>query len=424
MFAKFLRKTTLLKEIASNTSWLLLAETISKGASFVLALAIARHLGRDGYGAFAFALSFASLFMIFADFGFGTLTIRDVARDKSKAKHYLANITSIKLIFGIVALAAAITTLFLTNKTIAIYYVLLFGIFTLVDSFNQYFQLFFRAHLQMKFEAQAKILYTSVLVIGVAAALIFSTSIQNIIAAYIIAALITLGYLLYTIRRKFVSFTPSIRPSNWRSFIIDSWPLAAAALLMTIYFRIDITMLAFMTSNATVGQYSAAYNFVLVMNIIPALILPSIFSIISANDGVNNKKVTDTYQFSLVALTIISISLGAIMFTFANQILLLVYGTEFSQGVTTLRILIVGGAILIIDRVCIDLLNATGQFKRTLLIIGVSAVINIALNMYLIPLYADIGAALATAITEAVLLATLLVITRNYWLTIKPAYRA
>src|SRR3989344_947561 len=86
--------------IIKNTFWLLSAEGISKLLMVILVIVIARHIGVEGYGTFSFAFAFASLFSIIVDFGFSTLTIRDVSRDKTLSKDYLEGVTAIKLILS------------------------------------------------------------------------------------------------------------------------------------------------------------------------------------------------------------------------------------------------------------------------------------------------------------------------------------
>lgn len=50
---------------------------------------IARYLGDIGYGKYSFAVAFTALFSVLSDLGLSTLTIRDVAQDRSLANKYL-----------------------------------------------------------------------------------------------------------------------------------------------------------------------------------------------------------------------------------------------------------------------------------------------------------------------------------------------
>src|SRR6185503_16083283 len=89
---------TLHQTIFKNTFWLLGAEVFTKIIGFFTVIWLARHYGPAAFGKFEYALSVVSIFAIFADFGFSTLIIRDIARDKSKLAQYIDNILVIKFV--------------------------------------------------------------------------------------------------------------------------------------------------------------------------------------------------------------------------------------------------------------------------------------------------------------------------------------
>jgi len=71
----------------------------------------ARYLGAEGFGILSFALAFTGIFGVFSDLGLSTLTVREVACDKTLASKYLGNIAVMKIIlvvitFGLIALTA------------------------------------------------------------------------------------------------------------------------------------------------------------------------------------------------------------------------------------------------------------------------------------------------------------------------------
>ena len=66
---------------------MLMAELVNKVIMFSLTIIITRYLGAEGYGQFAFAMGFTSLFFIFADFGISTLAVKEIARNNNIAKN-------------------------------------------------------------------------------------------------------------------------------------------------------------------------------------------------------------------------------------------------------------------------------------------------------------------------------------------------
>ena len=75
--------------IAKNTGVLLVSQIASYIIGFFYIMYTARYLGTAGFGILSFALAFTGIFGVFSDLGLSTLTVREVARDKSLASKNL-----------------------------------------------------------------------------------------------------------------------------------------------------------------------------------------------------------------------------------------------------------------------------------------------------------------------------------------------
>jgi len=80
------------QRIAKNTGVLLVSQIASYILGFFFVMYTARYLGAGGFGILSFALAFTGIFGVFSDLGLSTLTVREVARDKSLARKYFGNI--------------------------------------------------------------------------------------------------------------------------------------------------------------------------------------------------------------------------------------------------------------------------------------------------------------------------------------------
>ena len=92
------------RTLAKNTSVLFLSQMIGYVLAFFYTLYSARYLGTTNFGIISFATAISGLFAIFTDLGLSTLTIREVARDKSRTYKYLGNHGTIKLILSIITM--------------------------------------------------------------------------------------------------------------------------------------------------------------------------------------------------------------------------------------------------------------------------------------------------------------------------------
>ena len=178
----------MLKRILGNTIWITLAQGIGKLAAFILLIFIARYLGDELYGKFSFATSLVGIMVVLANFGMGTLLIREVARKKELTKKYLENILVLKIFFSAITFGLIYLALIILQKdAITVQLTLLAGIFILINSFEILFYTVFRAWEKMKFEAISKMVYDFSL-LGIGMLFIWQKfSAPTLMSAYIIA---------------------------------------------------------------------------------------------------------------------------------------------------------------------------------------------------------------------------------------------
>lgn len=97
------------QRIARNTTVLLVAQVASYLLSFFYMMYAARYLEPANFGILSFAIAFTGIFAIFGDFGLQSLMVREIARDRTMAPKYLANVGLMKVImvavaYGLIAL--------------------------------------------------------------------------------------------------------------------------------------------------------------------------------------------------------------------------------------------------------------------------------------------------------------------------------
>src|SRR4030043_166433 len=98
-----------IQRIARNTTALLVAQVASYLLSFFYMMYAARPLAPANFGILSFAIAFTGIFAIFGDFGLQSLMVREIARDRTVAPKYLANVSLMKVIlvavaYGLIAL--------------------------------------------------------------------------------------------------------------------------------------------------------------------------------------------------------------------------------------------------------------------------------------------------------------------------------
>jgi len=186
-----------------------------------------------------------------------------------------------------------------------------------------------------------------------------------------------------------------------RSAIRFGAPLASVGLLSWLVHESDRFFLAYYHSDRVVGLYSAAYGlvsapFTLVAGSMAQFLYPIMFRVSASDDP---KKRLNIMKAMLITTSVISLLGVLLVGLLGEQIAWLALGENYREGATPLLLWIALGYSFIAVSFSFDL--AAYGSKRTLdmfISYGISAVINIGLNIMLIPAHGAMGAVTATVI--------------------------
>ena len=182
--------------------------------------------------------------------------------------------------------------------------------------------------------------------------------------------------------------------------------LFANTVAVTLYCNADSTMLGLMTSDYYVGIYAVAVKvFSMVRSLLAALLLVSIPRLsfyIGEKNKEKAKKLVSSITQSMVLLLFPAV-VGLICL--AKPIILLLSGNEYIEAIMTLRILSIALGFAIIGGIVTNCINIpTGREKANLEGTVIAALINIVLNIFVLPKWKQNGAAVTTVIAELVVI--------------------
>lgn len=397
------------QRITKNASVLLGADIIGKILSFLYLMYMARHLGAEGYGILSFALAFTGIFGIFTDLGLKLLTIREVARDKSLASKYLANIIAMKVVlvtfvFGLIALT--INLLGYPRQTIEVVY--LVAMFVILQTFAHTFYSIFHALEKMEYVSLGQIIFAIPMLVGVSLAIRYSFSVVGFACVYVAVSVIELGYTFALTRLKFCNaalgsavIAIEFDWSFWKRCIREAWPMGAMAVCTVIYYRIDMVMLSLMKGETAVGLYGAAFKLSEISTIIPTMFMLSVFPVMSKYHKDSRRSFIRAYEKSIRYLLYIALPMALGVTLLARPIINVIFGNEFSGSIVALQIVIWAAASTYLTVVVgTALVTANRQMTHLKLAFG-AAILNVSLNLIVIPKYGYVGASATTVATRA-----------------------
>jgi O-antigen/teichoic acid export membrane protein len=400
-----------------NIGSLFISQTLGYVIVFIYTIYLIRYLGVENFGILSFALALTSILEILSDLGLNILMTRDVARDKSLTQKYFNNIIGIKLILLVILVSGTVLGLNLMsyplNEIYVIYLILFMFIF---NTFSGVFYSLFQAYEKLEYQSIANILNSILMLAGVLLIIKFNSGLILLSILYaLIGGLVLLFYVYISLTRfKFPKPRFEFDFNFWKPTLAQALQFGLIGVFTTIYVWIDSVMLSFMVGNEAVGIYNAAYRIVLVLLFIPIVINAAVFPVMSRLYGSSSdslQRITEKY-FKFMLL--ISMPMGILITFFAGNIILLLFGNQYYPSVIALQILIWATVLTFINSSYVQLFQSSDKQMTVTKIAFIGMIINISLNLLLIPKYSYIAASFNTLVTElggAVLILT--VATRN-----------
>jgi O-antigen/teichoic acid export membrane protein len=187
----------------------------------------------------------------------------------------------------------------------------------------------------------------------------------------------------------------------WKPTIKEALPLSITSIFAIMVFKVDTVMLSIMSGAEAVGFYNAAYRLMEALIFFPAVYTTSIFPVFSSLYVSSKKPLKGAYVKSFKYLTILSLPMAVGITLLADQIILLIFKSAYIPSILTLQILIWVLPFSFINYMMGSLLTSMNKQMTLLKITIVSLVLNVGMNLVLIPMYSYLGAAFVTLVTDA-----------------------
>jgi len=407
MFQKikdFLLKNTSAKQtVAKNTFWLSVSNFGGRLIKAIIIIYAARVLGTDGYGVFSYVITLAGFLTLFMDPGINGILIRDASKVDDEERRTIFGTMFVMKIFLLllgVAVILFIAPLFTTLPGAKV----LIPIVALVlafDTMREFFSLI-RAMENMQWEAAIFLLTNVGIVVFGFIFLAYAANAKSFSWGYVAGDALGTIAAVIALRGYFKKIFSRFDPARVIPILKAAWPFAISGALGLLFTNSDILIISWMRSASDVGIYSAAIRIIQTFYLIPYIIqfatLPLI-SRLAKSDPARFRSALER-TLGMVFLASVPLSLGGIVF--GTQIMSFVFGAPYAAGGLAFKIL---AATLLFDFSASIIINALFAYEHQKSLIVSSAlggVVNVGLDLALIPFFGITGSAVATLIAQAV----------------------
>ena len=390
-----------LLKILDNIGWLFFDKVLRMGVGLFVGVWVVRYLGPEQFGVLSYALTFVALFSTIASLGLDGIVVRDIVSVPSSKDETLGTAFVLRLAGGTVALILSIGTIFLVRPGEPIIWWLV-GITAagmIFQALNT-IDLWFQSQVRSKYVVYARnIAFFLISVIKVILILAGAPLIAFALAGLAEIVIASIGLVvMYKCKGYFFSAW-RISLARTKSLLKDSWPLMFSSIVGIIYLRIDQIMIGNMVGDKEVGIYSAAVKLAEVWYFIPMCVLSSVLPSIVAAKATNENLFYTRLQMFYNWMSFISY-LVAIPITFmANWIIGILFGADYVKAGPMLSLLIWAGLFINLGTARSAFLTAKNWTKISLFSNFLGCVLNVILNLALIPKYGGMGAVIASLIS-------------------------
>ena len=397
---------TRLRRIVNNTVISLIGQVVTWTSTLLLTSAYGRFLGDFKFGELYFAITFVMLIGFPLEFGFNQQLTRDVAVDPAKALRYFSNTLLIKItlwfvLYGLILLMCWLLG-YSTEQRIL---VTIAGITLLGTSIANTFAALHYALERVLFPAFGTILEKGL------SALIGIILLRHGAGVQVMALVLLGGSFTNATWQgiwffRLVGSRLSVDLTFIRELLRTSIPFLIYGVLGVIYYRLDTVLLSLFSNAAVVGWYGAAYRLFDTMVFLPNLVIMAImypvFSKLSTTSEDSLKlAIEKTMNFLLFCGLPIA---GAMIAAAPNIIGFLYHRAEFIPSVLVLQALAPGLIFLYVNSVFSTIIMSTKQERKMIIMAAAALVFNLGLNLFMIPHFQQVGAAIVTSLTELLLL--------------------
>jgi PST family polysaccharide transporter len=391
------RLTPNLKKIAGNTGWLFADRVVRMGVGVVVWIWIAKYLGPAQFGLLNYSIAFVALVSPLAVLGLDNIVIREVVQNPGHKYEILGTAFGMRIAGGILSLVVCIFVIMILRpgETITHWMVIILSVTTIVQSFD-IFDFWFQSVIQAKYTVIAK--NSAFLLSAAVRVWLILIKAPVIYFAWMILVetiLGSIGMLIFYRTSGNDIGKWRIKSERVRKLLKDCLLITLSNSAVLLYMKIDVLILGQMAGESSVGIYSAATKVSEIFYFFALIIASSVFPVIIGQSEVYYERLKKLFDIMVIVSYIIIIPIS-----FLSPLIITVFGAKYASSSPVLSVHVWATVFVFfwVAQTSWYIKEGTKglliQLKRT----SIGAVINILLNIILIPKYNALGAAIATII--------------------------
>lgn len=397
------------KKIIQGGSIIFIMYLIGGLLGYVLRMYLARTLSVNDFGMFYAIIAFIGFFTLFRDPGFSTTLTKFTAEFNNKKEFSsIKSMLSTVLIFEIIISLVLVSAIFLFSDYISLsYFKVASAAMPLRIITLSYFVSLFMA-MQYVLLGLMKVKYYSIIeplrnIFTLSATvLLIGLGVIGAAIGYLVAAVVLVAITGLFLVKSFpvISAKMNINRELTKKMLLFSFPVFLSSVAGTILGYTDTIVITFFMSVKEVGLYQVAFPTSQMLWVLTGSLSVIILPIISEMSAKKDfKNISEILSLLSKYLFVLVLPIVIMLVAFPELVINILFGSNFIAAAPVLQILVLSSLFYPIFSLLSASMVAIGKPALNTKIIAFMSLINLAMNLLLVPSIGIIGAGISTTVS-------------------------
>jgi O-antigen/teichoic acid export membrane protein len=380
-------------------------------ASLATLRLVTAYLGVEGFGEYAIVLALAPILLVFADLGITTLLARELVQSPERREDLAGTLLWFRLAASVTVMLGFLAAMpFLPYEHHVRVGLVIAAAGVSLVSVGSFATPFFQVSLRLDLVALLDCVVALLTLALIASVTVFDLGFYALVAvnaAVGVANVVCAAFLVKRFWRPMLRFDRRLA----RRLVADGFPLAAVIVLGLLHFRLDAVLLSLLRDPEEVGIYSVAYRFLEQSLVLPGVFMAAVFPLLAG--AVREGGAADVVRKAFSFLLAVALPLAIALIVLADPLVAVAAGDGFEAAAVPLRILAPALVFTFVNTIFASLLIVLNRQRALILVSLAGLTLNVLANLYAIPHFGYVGAAVTTVVSEAVGLCAVFVLARR-----------
>jgi O-antigen/teichoic acid export membrane protein len=324
-----------------------------------------------------------------------------ISRDRSQAQRLLGSLLGFQAVLSLatIALCLAIGSTRYSGVTWFAVVILTFDL--VLKSVKSTLRWLLKGLERFGTEA-VSLLFERVLLLALGVAVLYTgRGVPGFVLIFLAVRLVDTSALAAYVQRRVLPLTPHFDGPLWADLLRKGLPFAYAGAMITLVFQIDTVILEKMRGATEVGWYRSPVLVLEGLTLVPRILGYALIPTMAAWALTRPQGVAELYRRGSKYLLLAGLPIGAFGLLESDRFVALLFGPTYAPSVAASLILLPAATFMFLSNFGETALACVNRWGTIVVVSTLALVVNVALNLGLIPRFGFVGAAWATLVTEA-----------------------